>query len=566
MLLRNLIAVVLALAVCPNVRAKEKEKDPADELFTGPVPVLRVEIAPEGQEILRNYHQVWRQQRPERVDVRATVREGDQVYSEVAVHLKGSYSFQPFDGKPSLTLNFDKFVPGRRFHGLSKIHLNNSVQDPTSLCEQLGREMFKAVGIVAPRATPALVRFCNRDFGVCVLVEGANKRFVQRVFGPDATKGNLYDGGSGGDITKDLGVLAGDNPKDRSDLKALAEACAEPDPRKRLARLEQVLDVDEFITFAAVEAILVHWDGYCVGCNNYRLFHDAARDKMMFLPHGMDQLFGTSNSPTMSLTPMFKGIVAKAVLSVPEARLRYLERIEELSAKKFSAEVLEAKVDRLAERLAAALGERRRAYVDMEVQSLKSRIEQRMASVAQQLKNPARPVKFAADGTLRLANASWRFRNDNSYIAQGGRATLDGHEVMRVFGGGYAGAGTAAAGGSWRTKVFLDQGHYEFSGRARTKGVNPPAAGSTRPPGVMLRISGETSIEGLTVAKQWQTISYEFDVRGIEEVELVCEFRGPAGLGEFDLDSMRLTRKGAAEDKPVEPGAEQRAKPASPRE
>jgi hypothetical protein len=556
MRLRNLIPVVLTLAVSLDVRAKEKERDVADDLFTGPVPVLRIEIPAEGQEILRKYHQVWRQQRPERVDVRATVREGGQVYSDVAVHLKGSYSFQPFDGKPSLTLNFDKFVPGRRFHGLSKIHLNNSVQDPSGLCEQLARELCKEVGIVCPRATPALVRVDNRDFGVCVLVEGANKRFVQRNFGPAGTKGNLYDGGSGGDITKDLGVLAGDNPKDRSDLKALADAAAEPDPAKRLARLERALDVEEFITFAAVEAILVHWDGYCIGCNNYRLFHDAARDKMVFLPHGMDQLFGTSNSPTLSLTPMFKGIVAKALLSVPEERARYLRRIEELSAKTCTAEALQARVDRLAERLGAAVSERRRAYLDGEVESLKSRIAQRMASVAQQLKTPPRPLKFGADGAVSLAGASWRFRNDNSYIAQGARGTLDGREVMRIVGGGYAGTGTAAAGGSWRTKVFLEEGHYELSGQARTKGV-AAAAGNGTTPGVMLRISGETSTEGLTVAKQWQTISYGFDVRGLEDVELVCEFRGPGGLGEFDLDSMRLTRKGSGAKKPVEAGADQ---------
>ena len=175
-----------------------------------------------------------------------------------------------------------------------------------------------------------------------------------------------------------------------------------------------------------------------------------------------------------------------------------------------------------------------------------------MASVAQQLKNPARPIKFADDGTVRLAGASWRFRNDNSYIAQGARGMLDGREVMRIAGGGYAGPGTAAAGGSWRTKVFLDEGHYEFSGQARTKGVTA-AAGNGKTPGVMLRISGETSTDGLTVAKQWQTISYEFDVRGIEEVELVCEFRGPGGMGELDLDSMKLTRKGMTETPLPEP-------------
>src|SRR5712691_11079647 len=193
MQLRNLMPVLLALVVSFNALGKGKDDNAGDDLFTGPVPVLRIEIPPEGQEVLRKYHQVWRQQRPERVDVRATVREGGQVYSDVAVHLKGSYSFQPFDAKPSLTLNFDKFVPGRRFHGLSKIHLNNSVQDPSGLCEQLARELYKEVGIVSPRATPALLRVDDRDFGVCVLVEGANKRFVQRNFGPAGTKGNLYD-------------------------------------------------------------------------------------------------------------------------------------------------------------------------------------------------------------------------------------------------------------------------------------------------------------------------------------------------------------------------------------
>jgi spore coat protein CotH len=99
-----------------------------------------------------------------------------------------------------MTLHFDKFEPGQNFHGLTKIHLNNSVQDTTALSEQFGREIFKQLGIIAPRATPALVHLNERDFGLCVLVEGANKQFIQRNF--KSAKGNLYDGGAGGDITK----------------------------------------------------------------------------------------------------------------------------------------------------------------------------------------------------------------------------------------------------------------------------------------------------------------------------------------------------------------------------
>jgi hypothetical protein len=91
-------------------------------------------------------------------------------------------TFQPIDAKPSLTLNFDKFAPGQRFHGLTKIHLNNSVQDPSYLCEQFARELFVAVGVPSPRATPALLNLNGRDLGVSVLVEGANKQFVKRNF------------------------------------------------------------------------------------------------------------------------------------------------------------------------------------------------------------------------------------------------------------------------------------------------------------------------------------------------------------------------------------------------
>ena len=71
--------------------------------------------------------------------VRATIREGDQVYEEVGIHLKGAAgSFRPVDGdKPAFTLNFDKFVDRQKFHGLDKLSLNNSVQDPSYMTEAI---------------------------------------------------------------------------------------------------------------------------------------------------------------------------------------------------------------------------------------------------------------------------------------------------------------------------------------------------------------------------------------------------------------------------------------------
>src|SRR4051794_2972659 len=87
-------------------RDKTHDLDEPDDLFVArKVPKLRIEIPEEGMKVLRNYRQVWRQTRPERIDVKATVREGTKTYHDVGIHLKGSFTFQPIDARPSLTLH-----------------------------------------------------------------------------------------------------------------------------------------------------------------------------------------------------------------------------------------------------------------------------------------------------------------------------------------------------------------------------------------------------------------------------------------------------------------------------
>ena len=321
------------------------------------------------------------------------------------------------------------------------------------------------------------------------------------------------------------------------------KAAREPDPTKRLLRFEAVLDVERFINFAATEAFLVHWDGYAIGGNNYRVFHDVARDKMVFLPSGMDQLFGVSSSASQSLTPVFKGMVAKNLFSVPEARRRYLTRLETLSTNEFRAAAIHARVDRLAARLRSALAASpaRRAEFDDEVRGLKTRITQRTASVEQQLKSPKHPVTFAGDSGLRLP--SWSFKGGPTQPASASRGVVDNRQTLQVNSRG------PDSSGAWRTTLFLDQGHYEFTGLARTEGLTAADAKGTN--GVILRISGERSIKGIAITDEWKTLRYEFEVRGIEDVELVCEFRGARGSGFFDAGSLRLLRPGAARNLPA---------------
>jgi hypothetical protein len=528
------LALLLFLAAgagFSSARAASYAKADADsQLFSTPSRI-RIEIPEEGMKVLREYVQVWRQARPERIDVRATVREGGKVYTNVAVHLKGSYSFQPIDEKPSLTLNFDKFAPGQKFHGQTKIHLNNSVQDPSYLSEQLARELFRSVGVPAPRAGQALVSINGRELGLCVLIEGANKQWVKRNFA--STKGNLYDGGSGGEITRALEADSGENRDDRTDLTNLVKAAREPDLNKRLARLTELLDVEEFITFAATEAFLGHWDGYAIGGNNYRLFHDVSRGKMVFIPGGLDQLFVVSSAPNYSITPVFKGLVARNLFAIPEARQRYMQRIEALATNEFRAAALHDRVDRLAAQAIAGLTDNpaARQQIKPGAEYLKARISSRAQFVARQLAAPPRPVQLAGPGELRLAN--WSYKGGTVLPAASSRLMQGDRQILRVSGRG------PGSTGAWRSTMLLGTGRYEFTGLARTEGVTAQL-GMTN--GVILRVSGERSVEGITISEEWKPLRYEFEVRGVEDVELVCEFRGAQGMGWFDVNSLRLKR------------------------
>ena len=181
----------------PNkAKSKKVEKASAEstKLFGGSeVLRLRVEIPEKAIEKLKKYQWTFGPQQ-EREQVRATIREGNVVYTNVALHLKGAAgSFRAIDDKPALTMNFDKFADGQKFHGLQKLSLNNSVQDPTYVSEQLCREIFLKAGVPVPRATHARVELNGRDLGLYVLVEGWDKEFLKHHF--KNPKGNLYDGG-----------------------------------------------------------------------------------------------------------------------------------------------------------------------------------------------------------------------------------------------------------------------------------------------------------------------------------------------------------------------------------
>src|SRR5688572_4449825 len=339
-----LISFVTSLSAFTSVAGvKRPTPDKSDAFFTnGVIPHFKIEITG------TNYDSL---QRDPRRSVRAKVTDGKTVYEDVAIHLKGAAgSFQPLEARPALTLNFDKFKEGQDYHGIDKLHLNNSVQDRSYMTELLCSELFLAAGVPTARTTHARVELNGRPLGLYVLKEGFDKTFLRRHF--TNAKGNLYDGGFTQEITDALERDEGEGPS-HVELRRLVAAATDSDPEARWARLEKLLDMDCMLSFMALEMMTWHWDGYVMKHNNYRVYHEPASDKIYFLPHGMDQMFWQANGAIVPLNP--GGLVAAAILRSPQGRKLYRERVGLLLTNVFSAERLTARIDEVQRRIRPVL-------------------------------------------------------------------------------------------------------------------------------------------------------------------------------------------------------------------
>jgi len=228
-------------------------------------------------------------------DARIVLASGDTLdLSDIGVRLKGRYgSFRTLDEKAAFLLRFDKFDPDQEPLGLEKLALNNLVQDPSMIHEQLAYALFRDAGVPAPRTGYARV-YVNGDlFGLYATVEPAdNSDFLDSAFGND--EGNLYEGEYGSDFFPGWGSsfdLDNGTDVDFADIESLADALdAMVTPDTFLEDADGVLEMDRYLQLAATEIFIGHWDGYAWTRNNYFVY-SGADARWTFMPWGTDQTF-----------------------------------------------------------------------------------------------------------------------------------------------------------------------------------------------------------------------------------------------------------------------------------
>ena len=251
--------------------------------------------------------------------------------------------------RPSLKIKFDKYQKNRRFAGTDMMTLNNNNEDLTQANQFLVYSFMRRAGVIAPRCGFARIIVNGEDLGIYSHVESIRKPFIKRHF--DGADGDLYEG-LYGDFTKDLftGIVhKWGNDDDLAELKKLLNLAQSDDPI-RLEKLDELLDLDSFITLWVAEVLIGFEDGYSANHNNWYLYRDHTSGQLHFIPWGADTAFrkGPLSTDGMGRKSVWAiGELCRLLWNVPESRQRYQKEMRRQLSTAWDEEWLTTELDQI---------------------------------------------------------------------------------------------------------------------------------------------------------------------------------------------------------------------------
>lgn len=284
--------------------------------------------------------------------VEASVTIDGVEFPHVGIRKKGFIGSQSAS-RPSLKIKLNHVDDKGNIEGLTNLTFNNNKQDPTLVSQFMGYALFNAAGSPAPRCAFASVTVNGQRLGVYSHVESMRKPLMKRIFGSDAgtlyegTVVDFFDGWEGGFEHK-----FGDDEVGRERIAQLTKLLR-PDNAAEIdwQAVGELVDLDSFYTFWAVEGLLGAWDGYSANGNNYFFYLNPTTDKFHFLPWGLDALFEKHSKiaydPAAPLSVKTKGMIAHKLYLTEDGRERYANRLNALLSDQWDEASLLREVDRV---------------------------------------------------------------------------------------------------------------------------------------------------------------------------------------------------------------------------
>jgi spore coat protein H len=301
-----------------------------------------------------------------------------QTYKDIGLRYKGGGSYVMSAGrlKRNLKVDLDRHDAAQKFHGLKAVNLNAGVMDPTHVKEALAFAVFRDAGLPTPRTAFAEVyltvpgKYDKELVGTYTLIEQVDKTFLKDRFksakgllmkpevrfgagvrGPLAYQGDDWAPYKASLLPKDEATRA--QAERMIAFVKLIERGTDEQFRKEIGNY---LDIDNYLRFLAVTALLANLDSFFVGGHNAYLYLHPETNKVVFLPWDLDLAFGgffllgqPDQQADLSLTHPYPGEhrLTDRLLAIPEMADRYRKLVRELTTTVFTKEKINARLTEL---------------------------------------------------------------------------------------------------------------------------------------------------------------------------------------------------------------------------
>lgn len=249
--------------------------------------------------------------------------------------------------KPGLRIDFNRYIAKQKFLGLHSLVLDNELKDPSFIRERTSMAFIEHLGQPASRESFGRLYINGEYQGVYAFVEAVDKEYLARALGENDgylfdnkfLNGQFVNGFHAEDLGDDLALY-----KERFEAQTRK---LEPDsilysPIRDLfrevnhdvdgawrSRVAEYLDLDQFVTYLAIENFLAEADGFLgyAGMANFYLYRRADSNTHRLLPWDRDTTFENSVRPIFER--MDENILVRRVLGFDDLRKRYLDTLEQ---------------------------------------------------------------------------------------------------------------------------------------------------------------------------------------------------------------------------------------------
>ena len=272
--------------------------------------------------------------------------------------------------RPSLKVKLNHTDKDAGIGGLTNLTLNNNQQDISLMSQFMGYALFNAAGSPAPRCAYAKVAVNGVNLGVYSHVETVRKSFLRRAFGTD--DGTLYEGPYVDFYEGWLGSFehkTGDDTPGREKIQQLIEVL-NGDGKNIEGAIGELVDLDTFYTFWAIEGLLGFWDGYSGNNNNFFIYLNPETDKFHFLPWGADSLFSKHsklrhhNKAGAPISVKIQGLLTHKLYQQKSSRERYAKTMMDILENHWNEAELLAELDRIDAMVEPHLADAQRFFGD----------------------------------------------------------------------------------------------------------------------------------------------------------------------------------------------------------